>query len=225
MMDTSKVLEFFDGTKVKKQIHIVGCGAIGSHVAEELARIGCENIHLWDFDTVSPHNITNQMFVDADIKRPKVEAVYDMMVSINPGLKDKVFIHPDGLKSPYIINGYIFMCVDSVNLRNEIVRANQYNQNAIAIFDFRMRLTDAQYYCARISNIDEVEELLKTMDFTDEEAKAATPVSACGVELSVVYTVKAIVAFGVCNFVRICQGMDAKTKIFIDMNLFSVDAF
>ncbi len=225
MMDTSKVLEFFDGSAVKSQINIIGCGAIGSHVAEELARIGCENIHLWDFDKVSPHNITNQMFVDSDINRPKVEAVYDMMAAINPGLTDKVHIHPEGLKQPFIVNGYIFMCVDSVKLRNQIVQANRYNPNAIAIFDFRMRLTDAQHYFARINRTEEVDELLKTMDFTDEEAASATPVSACGVELSVAYTVKAITAFGVCNFVRLCQGLDVKTKVFVDMNQFAVDAF
>ena len=36
-MDRSKLLEFFDATDVKKSVHVVGCGAIGSHVCEELA--------------------------------------------------------------------------------------------------------------------------------------------------------------------------------------------
>lgn len=224
-MDKSKVLEFFDGANIDTPINIIGCGAIGSHVAEELARIGCEKIHLWDFDTVSPHNITNQMFLNSDIGREKVEAVYDMMVSINPLLKDKVFLHKEGIKEPFLANGYIFLCVDSVDLRKKIVEANRYNPNANAVFDFRMRLTDAQHYAARFSKPEEVDELLKTMNFTDEEAKAATPVSACGVELSVVYTVKAVVAFGVCNFVRLCQGLEMKTKVFTDMNMYAVDAF
>lgn len=224
-MDKSKVLEFFDGANIGRQINVIGCGAIGSHVAEQLARIGCENIHLWDFDTVSPHNITNQMFTDADIKRPKVEAVYDMMVAINPMLKDKITLHKAGIKAPFLANGYIFLCVDSIELRKQIVEANRYNPNAEAIFDFRMRLTDAQHYAAKFCNADDVAELLNTMDFTDEEAKAATPVSACGVELNVVYTVKSIVSFGVCNFVRVCQGLPIKNKVFVDMNLYSVDAF
>lgn len=225
MMDTSKVLEFFDGKAVGRQIHVIGCGAVGSHVAEELARIGCENIHLWDFDTVSAHNITNQMFTDADIGRKKIDAVCDMMTAINPDLKGKIHLHPEGLKPPFVVNGYLFMCVDRIELRKQIVQANRYNPNAIAIFDFRMRLTDAQHYFARLGNPDETEELLRTMDFTDEDAAKATTVSACGVELSVVYTVKAITAFGVCNFVRLCQGLSVKRKILIDMNQYAVDTF
>lgn len=222
-LDTKKVLEFFDASKIRKQIHIVGCGAIGSHVAEQLTRMGCSNIHLWDFDTVSPHNITNQMFVQADVGRPKVEAVADMMLAINPDCK--ITLHNCPLEDPYIVNGYIFMCVDKIDVRKAIVNANKMNPNAIAVFDFRMRLTDAQYYAADFSRPEQVEELLKTMDFTQEEADAATPQSACGVELSVIYTVKAIVAAGVCNFVKLVHGESMKNKIFVDMNFLAIDAF
>ena len=66
-MDRSKVLEFFDATKYDYPYHVIGCGAIGSHVCEELARLGISNVHLYDFDTVSSHNITNQMFKTNDI--------------------------------------------------------------------------------------------------------------------------------------------------------------
>lgn len=225
LMDRSKVLEFFDGKQIKEDIHIVGCGAIGSHVAEELARIGCYNIHLWDFDVVSPHNITNQMFSEGDIGRPKVDAVYEMMISINKELKDSITIHNCPLEEPWILNGYIFMCADSIDVRRSIVNANKNNPYAIAVFDFRMRLTDAQHYAAEFRKKDQVKELLKTMDFTDEEAKAATPVSACGVELSVVYTVKTIVACGICNFVKFIQQAGSKTKVFVDMNFLAIDAF
>lgn len=223
MLDTKKVLEFFDGSAIKKAIHVIGCGAIGSHVAEQLARMGCSNIHLWDFDTVSPHNITNQMFMESDIGRPKVEAVADMMMAINSDIK--LTLHNCPLEAPWIVNGYIFMCVDSIDVRKEIVKANSMNPNAMMICDFRMRLTDAQYYAADMKNPKQVKEMLATMDFTQEEADAATPQSACGVQLSVIYTVKAITACGACNFVKYIHGNDFKTKIFVDMNLLAIDAF
>ena len=41
------------------------------------------------------------------------------------------------------------------------------------------------------------------MDFTHEEAKDATPKSACNVELSVIYTVKTITALGVANLLNL----------------------
>ena len=224
-MDRKKILEYFDGEQVGKQIHIIGCGAIGSHVAEELARMGCTNIHLWDFDTVSPHNITNQMFMEADIGRPKVDAVYDMMLQINKGLENKVKKHNCAVKAPWYINGYIFLCVDNIDVRKEIVKANAMNPNAEAVFDFRMRLTDAQHYCADLKNTDEVKKLLASMDFTQAEAEAATPKSACGTELSVVFTVKTIVSVGVCNFVKFVQGVEHKTIALVDMNMFAIDAY
>ena len=86
-LDTKKVLEFFDASKTRKQIHIVGCGAIGSHVAEQLTRMGCSNIHLWDFDTVSPHNITNQIYNVNDVGKPKVEALEEHLKLQNPTIK------------------------------------------------------------------------------------------------------------------------------------------
>ena len=46
MLARKKILEYFDADTIKDTIHIVGCGAIGSHVAEQLVRIGCTNIHL-----------------------------------------------------------------------------------------------------------------------------------------------------------------------------------
>ena len=44
-MDLNKSREFFDPVKVNKRCHIIGCGAIGSSVAElleiEIGRASC----------------------------------------------------------------------------------------------------------------------------------------------------------------------------------------
>ena len=90
-----------------------------------------------------------------------------------------------------ILNGIIILCVDNIDLRREIVKANRYNPYCDLFLDFRMRLTDAQHYLADAHQPYQVDNLLNTMDFSHEEAHEATPTSACGVELSVVYTVKA----------------------------------
>lgn len=54
---------------------IIGAGAIGSHVAECLAKIGIYTMHIWDPDTVEAHNLSNQGFYLPDIKLPKVQAL------------------------------------------------------------------------------------------------------------------------------------------------------
>lgn len=224
IMNRSKVLEFFDAAKeVHGPIHIVGCGAIGSHVAEQLTRLGCSNIHLWDFDKVEPKNITNQMFLSSDVGKLKVDAVETMMKSINEEIS--IVKHDKGISKPYILNGYVFLCVDNIELRRDIVKANENNPNCICFHDFRMRLTDAQYYFAERGVKKQMDNLLASMNFSHEEAVDATPKSACGVELSVIYTVKNIVTYGMQNFVRFCQGAKPKNTILTDMNFLSVDAF
>lgn len=224
MLNKSKLLEFFDASKITKPIHIVGCGAIGSHVGEMLARMGCTNIHLWDFDTVDAHNITNQMFITPDIGDEKVSALANNMQDINYELNNTLTYHTKGWQGD-ILNGYVFLCVDDIELRQEIVKTNMMNPNCIAFFDFRMRLTDAQHYAAIRADEKQLDKLLGTMDFTHDEAKDATPKSACGTELSVIYTVKTIVSLGVSNFVRCVQGEDIKSMILVDLNQLTIDAF
>lgn len=223
-MNKSKILEFFDATEIKAPIHIVGCGAIGSHIAEQLTRMGCENIHLWDFDTVEPHNITNQMFIQADIGDSKTHAVQSLMYDVNESSINTIELHGKGWTDE-MLNGYVFLCVDNIDLRRKIIEANQYNPNCIAFFDFRMRLTDAQHYMAVRSDEVSMIKLFASMDFTHEEAKDATPKSACNVELSVIYTVKCITALGVANFVKLVLEQPTKDMILIDLNQFTLDAF
>ena len=129
------------------------------------------------------------------------------------------------LDDPYILTGYVFLCVDNIELRKKIVEANKLNPNCIAFFDFRMRLTDAQHYFADCSVKEQVENLIGTMNFTHEEAAAATPTSACGVELSVCYTVKNIVCYGIANFVNFCLGNEPKQMIITDMKTMDVTVF
>ena len=78
-MNLSKSFEFFDPAKCKGRIHIIGCGSVGSTVAELLARFGITDFVLYDFDTVEPHNIVNQMFTAKHIYKPKVEALKEML--------------------------------------------------------------------------------------------------------------------------------------------------
>ena len=85
-MNLNKHFEFFNPTEIKDEICIIGCGAIGSTIAEMLVRLGIESINLYDFDTVSEHNITNQMFRNEDIGKNKVDALEEILLGINPDL-------------------------------------------------------------------------------------------------------------------------------------------
>ena len=90
MLDRSKIEDFFDASKVVAPVTIVGCGATGSHACEQIARMGFNDVILWDFDTVDAHNITNQMFKQEDIDKAKVTACAEMMNAINPDMNIEV---------------------------------------------------------------------------------------------------------------------------------------
>ena len=183
-MNIAKSYDFFHPEDCKGRIHIIGCGAIGSTLAEELVRYGIEKITLYDFDTVESHNIANQIYTEADIGKTKVQALSEYLLKINPELSNHLKVVEKGYVNQRL-SGYVFLCVDNIELRRKIVEENQHNQFILGVFDFRMRLTDAQHYAADWSNETEVRSLLNSMNFSHEEAKQETPVSACNLTLSV----------------------------------------
>lgn len=213
-MNTSKVDEYFRPDKSK--LYVVGCGSVGSTLAEALARCGCTNFVLMDFDKVESKNLANQAFRASDIGRPKVEALRDIITSINPDAAKSVRIVPEGWTGQNL-SGYVFLCVDNIDLRRQIVEKNFRNLNIKAMFDFRTGLTDAQHYAANWKSLESRKRLLDTMQFSHEEAAADTPVSACGVTLGVVTTVMSIVSIGVQNYIRAVKGENIDSIVLLDL--------
>lgn len=221
-MDISKHLDFLNPiTDVEEQIHIIGCGAIGSTIAEMLTRMGFPELHLYDFDIVTAHNLANQMFEDSDIGETKIYAISELCTDINPTLK--IIKHEKGY-TDQPLKGYVFLAVDNIDLRRKIATDNKYNQQIKAMFDFRMRFSDAQHYAADWQDKKSIENFIKTMQFTHEEAKAETPVSACGTSLNIITTVRIIVSYGLCNFINHIKGVEMKKMILIDGFAFDVMA-
>lgn len=223
-MDLSKSYEFFKPEECRERIHIIGCGAIGSTVAENLARFGLTKITLYDFDRVEPHNIANQMFTTDDIGKTKVEAVAEYLMKINPEIKNDLVLAPKGYTNQRL-SGYVFLCVDNIDLRREIAKSCVGNPFIKGMFDFRMRLTDAQHYAAAWNDTKMVDAFLKSMAFSHEEAKKETPVSACNITLSVAPTVRMIVAAGVSNFINFAKGKPIHKLILADAFNYAIDAF
>ena len=212
-MDLNKSKEFFDPAMLEqKKCHIIGCGAIGSSVAELLARAGVEDIVLWDEDIVESHNIANQMFTQKHLHMAKTTALSQIIKDINPecNVQEKDFYKEQNLA------GYVFLCVDNIDLRREIATFNKYNTNIIMMFDFRMRLVDGQCYAAKWDDIKKQESFIDSMQFTHEEAVAQTPVSACGFTLSVASTVRVLTSLGVANFMNYVRKQEYKHLILAD---------
>ena len=221
-LNLSKSYDFFKPESVREQIHIIGCGSVGATVTEMLVRFGLTKFTLYDFDIVKPHNLANQIFTQQDIGQLKVDALAGIIKEINPAVK--LNIMPKGYEGQRL-GGYVFLCVDNIELRKEIVLSHKDNPYIKAMFDFRTRLTDAQHYAASWNSVAMVKDLIKSMDFTHVEAMAETPVSACNITPSVAPTVRIICALGVTNFINYTKGCPLKKFIQMDAFNFVLDAF
>lgn len=70
-----------------KTVAVWGCGAIGGHVAEWLARAEVSKVILYDNDEVSAGVLSRQPFTDADLGRSKVNALANRLRAIAPELE------------------------------------------------------------------------------------------------------------------------------------------
>ena len=220
-MDLSKSYDFFQPSMAEGRIHIIGCGSVGSTLAELLVRYGLKDITLYDFDYVEPKNIVNQMFTSADIGKEKVTALADHLVAINPEIAESLRVADKGYTNQKL-SGYVFLCVDNIELRRKIAEENKSNPFIKAMFDFRTRLTDAQHCAADWSNEKQKEAFIASMQFTHEEAAQETPMSACRVTLGVAATVRMIVTCGVVNFLDFVKKKTIKKTILINTETWDV---
>lgn len=70
-----------------RSVALLGCGAIGSHLAEHLVRAGVTDITLVDNAGVSTGNLTRQTYDEDDLTKPKPRALAHRLQRIKPHLQ------------------------------------------------------------------------------------------------------------------------------------------
>ena len=204
-MDLNKSLEYFNPDDFPQPVNIIGCGAVGSQLAVLLARLGVKDFVLWDTDTVSTHNIANQNFTFYDVGKPKTDCVSRTILSINPEASVQIR-NEFWTAETYPTGGCIITCVDSIAARKEICKSLTWHAKYIPVFDFRMGLTSGQF----LAILYDYDWWMSVSNFTDEEADMYTPKSACNFELSVAYSIWALLGYGVSTMVKYFTSKDAQ---------------
>jgi len=74
------------GSLRRKTVAVVGCGSVGSRIAEDLTRCGVGHLVLVDPDEVEPPNLSRTVYTTVDLGQRKVDALGRRLLSINPGL-------------------------------------------------------------------------------------------------------------------------------------------
>ena len=128
--------------------HILGCGAIGSAAATQLARMGAENFCLYDNDVVDTGNIGVSQYGIADISYPKVDRLKAKLLEINTSIEVTC---TDEMFSNYVYlgnNDIIILGFDSMKSRMDGVKAiSSWKQSKpYALIDGRMGAEHYQQY-------------------------------------------------------------------------------
>lgn len=169
---------FNPATIENKKILVVGCGAIGSKIVVELIKLGLEDITVYDFDKVESHNIANQAFNVDDIGKYKVDAIKDY-ANKNDAEKVKVFASKYTSEMAKESDfDFIFLAVDSIETRKDLVDAFTRTRSMKLIIETRMGSDEVQIYI--IKSRKDYKDWLKTISFD----KAYVETSACGSPIS-----------------------------------------
>ena len=79
-MDFHRQLDVLDQPRLSRiPISVIGAGAVGSCTVLALAKSGAERITVYDDDSIEAHNLPNQWYRMADLGRPKVLALQELV--------------------------------------------------------------------------------------------------------------------------------------------------
>jgi len=110
------------------RILVAGCGGLGSHVLDLLARLAPFRLELWDPGILDAPDLNRQcLYVPADLGKKKTEAALTRLQSINDQLE--VAVHTEAIVNDSMIGDdfdgvdVCFDCLDSFAARASLERA------------------------------------------------------------------------------------------------------
>ena len=138
---------------------IVGVGAIGSQLAEQLAKLGVSRFVLIDMDCVSEVNLPVQGFYEDELGDAKVMAVADRLRRINSQAQVEVHARPwKPEDSAQLIpeEAVVFACVDDMAVRRKLFETELLRRRQPVFFDGRMTAESFKVFCATTDHPDSV---------------------------------------------------------------------
>jgi len=121
-MNTWRQQAIVDDAKLASlHVTLIGAGGIGSPTALCLAKMGVQDLTVYDPDTVEDHNIPSQLYRLADIGKPKVDSLWEVVAAFA-----NIALTPMGERfesqPSFHLSGLVISAVDSMATRQEIWR-------------------------------------------------------------------------------------------------------
>ncbi|MFA5490966.1 MAG: ThiF family adenylyltransferase [Candidimonas sp.] len=202
MIDPLRHLSVFSPEKFgETPVHVIGCGAIGSTIIFELAKLGVKNIHGWDFDRVEEHNLANQMFGPKLVGANKAVAIQEV---VSDQCDMDITVHEEAVTGDTSLSGYVFIVTDTMASRKEIFEnAIRYNPNVPCMIECRMGAEMGWVYSINPCHPTQIEGWMGSL-YPDEEAED----SVCGSRTTVGATAKLLSSIAVWQYIKWQNGDD-----------------
>lgn len=168
MIDTTRQSGIIPDSKVKTtSVVIIGAGAIGSHTAEVLCKMGIQKIRIYDFDDVEAHNVANQGYFVNEIGYKKVEALKNRLSSGTGAeilVENRRFEAGEEFQEEYVISA-----VDSMSSRSDIWSSFLRSDESSYFLDGRMGAREGSVFFVDKAQSESVIRYDQSL-FPDEEA-------------------------------------------------------
>lgn len=205
-IDYWRQLDLFDPNHTNVPIHIIGAGATGSYIAYLLAKMGCDDLTVYDFDKVENHNLPNQIYGLEHIGNLKVDALENIIKRDCDCTIKKVSAEVKELNN---IDGVVFVLTDTMHSRKSIWESLRDNPKIKFFIETRMGAEFGVIYSlVPLLNKTEYEKTL----YTDEQAER----SAC-TRQSICPTVATIAGMAVFSLIRFLNNEDNPNKIMVSL--------
>ena len=207
-MDLRRHVELFDPEEFTTPITIIGAGATGSFVAYQLAKLGIEDITVYDFDKIEPHNIPNQLFGINDVGEMKVDALKERIYN-DTGIEIKIVADKFTTQR---LSGVVIMQVDSMKERGRIFNQHIYlKPNVKLMIESRMGLDMGRVYNINPIDLKSSKRYQESL-YGDEDSE----VSACGASMTVITSAINIASMVVRQVINWHNKEELDSEIMID---------
>ncbi len=187
-------------------ITIIGVGAVGSFTALALAKMGAQDITVYDPDIIEDHNLPNQFYRELNLGMHKVEALAGIIeehTGITINSKAVKYVDQE-------LKGIVICCVDSMDARLAIWRQVKKAQVDLYL-DARMG--------AEVARIYTINPIVDSALYQESLYPSREAIEEPCTRRSIIYTVLGISAF-ICGQVKkFIANEPTKKEIILDFKL------
>lgn len=183
----------------ERPVHVVGLGALGSAIVQNLLRMGVGNLHLWDDDVVEARNRFNQRVFEADVGLKKYAAQERIAEMISGGLSKRLTLHSGRADHSSRFTGVVISAVDSMSSRSTIFERVRENGLVSFFADGRIGMDGGKVYGLDPNNLEHV---ARYMDLLHMHQDPVVVEGACKTEFPMPATADIVAGHVIWRLVR-----------------------